>query len=994
MTRRPPASVFFALFTASGFAGLIYESIWSHYLKLFLGHAAYAQTLVLAIFMGGMALGSWLVSRFTRRIPNLLLGYALAELGIGILAVLFHRVFVGATGWAFDSVLPSLGGSGVDLFKWSLASALILPASILLGTTFPLMSAGILRVYPDTGARSLAMLYFTNSFGAAAGVLASGFILIDRIGLPGTIFTAGLLNIALAITVWAFVRAGDLAVAALPEPAGTAAARAGGVGRAILAVAFATGAASFIYEITWIRMLTLGLGASTHSFEVMLAAFILGMSLGAFWVRNRIARFGDPIAWLAGLLVAKAVFAIYAIWVYGGVLDFIQWMMHSAARTDGGYVLITLAGLAASIAVMFPTAFCAGITLPLATHALAARGGGEAAIGRVYGANTAGCIVGAAFATHLGMEALGLKGLTGLGALLDVGVGALIYVVAHRGERPRRAYGATAAALAIALIAYATTSLDLLKMSSGVFRHGFFDDPATSQVKFYRDGKTSTIAVVDTRSKRSIRTNGKSDASLEMNPNEGPAIDEATMVLAAALPLAMRPDAATVANIGLGSGLTTHTLLGSSRVRTLDTVEIEPMVVEGARLFDPLNRRAYRDPRSHIHIEDAKTFFAAHPARYDIIVSEPSNPWVSGVSTLFSEEFYGQVVRYIAPRGLFVQWVQAYEINVGLVSSIFLALGKHFEDYAIFVGGKSGDLFIVASPRGALPRLDGAIFNEPAFAADLGRLGFRSVADLEALRVGGRGAIEPLFHQTGFPANSDYFPVLDQRAARSRFKNESAEELRRLRDAEVPLLALIDGESRTPLARIHEAGTNRPVRVDRALEGAEAIGVFLGGPASQARSLDAPARSAALVARALLDNCAGAETQWLEALESLARLASPYLDRAAVAVVFERAQASRCFKSLDEPARDRVRLMQAMNDRDADAITQVAMRLIDKARNAEERGTYVLAAMAGHLAKGRRDEARILAEKEFVTLAPAQRETLAMRLAVAQAFWKPQAARP
>src|SRR5205809_2272293 len=97
---RIPRSAFFALFTVSGFAGLIYESIWSHYLKLFLGHAAYAQTLVLAIFMGGMALGSWLVSRFTLRIADLLRGYALAELGIGVLAILFHRVFVALTSWA------------------------------------------------------------------------------------------------------------------------------------------------------------------------------------------------------------------------------------------------------------------------------------------------------------------------------------------------------------------------------------------------------------------------------------------------------------------------------------------------------------------------------------------------------------------------------------------------------------------------------------------------------------------------------------------------------------------------------------------------------------------------------------------------------------------------------------------------------------------------------------------------------------------------------
>jgi predicted membrane-bound spermidine synthase len=204
---RVPVGAFFALFTVSGFAGLIYESIWSHYLKLFLGHAAYAQTLVLAIFMGGMALGSWLVARYTLRIPNLLRGYALAELGIGILAITFHGVFQATTGWALDSLFPSIGGgAGVDVVKWVIASALILPASLLLGTTFPLMSAGVMRLYPEVGGRALAMLYFTNSFGAAMGVLASGFLLIARVGLPGTILTAGILNIVLALAVWALAR--------------------------------------------------------------------------------------------------------------------------------------------------------------------------------------------------------------------------------------------------------------------------------------------------------------------------------------------------------------------------------------------------------------------------------------------------------------------------------------------------------------------------------------------------------------------------------------------------------------------------------------------------------------------------------------------------------------------------------------------------------------------------------------------------------------------
>ena len=181
---RIPRSVFFLLFTVSGFAGLIYESIWSHYLKLFLGHAAYAQTLVLALFMGGMAIGSWMCSRWSARWRNLLRGYALAEALIGLAALAFHPIFVAATETAYESMLPALGDeTSAALFKWALAGLLILPQSILLGTTFPLMSAGLIRRYPAAPGESLAMLYFTNSLGAAIGVLASGFVMIEALEL-------------------------------------------------------------------------------------------------------------------------------------------------------------------------------------------------------------------------------------------------------------------------------------------------------------------------------------------------------------------------------------------------------------------------------------------------------------------------------------------------------------------------------------------------------------------------------------------------------------------------------------------------------------------------------------------------------------------------------------------------------------------------------------------------------------------------------------------
>jgi spermidine synthase len=996
MTTRVPVGVFFALFTVSGFAGLIYQSIWSHYLKLFLGHAAYAQTLVLGIFMGGMAIGSWLVSRYTHRIRNLLLGYAIAELGIGILALLFHRVFLAAIAWAFDSVMPALGGTGVDLFKWTLASVLILPASVLLGTTFPLMSAGILRVYPDVGGRALSMLYFTNSFGAAIGVLASGFFLIDRVGLPGTIFTAGMLNVVLALVVWLITKriaAPAVTAPTAQTPEGAQAGRA--ITRAILLLAFATGAASFIYEITWIRMLTLGLGASTHAFEVMLAAFILAMSLGAFWFRNRIGRLGNDLAWLAGLLFAKAFLAVYAVWVYGDVLTFIQWMMTAVARTDGGYALTTFAGLVASMLVMFPTAFCAGMTLPLATHALTSRGLGEASIGKVYGANTAGCILGAALATHVGMEALGVKGLTGLGAFFDVAVGAFLLLTTAPAARRSRSMAIVAALFILGAVGFYAAQLDLLRMSSGVFRAGVFNDPRTSKVVFYRDGKTATISVVDNRTNRSIRTNGKPDASMEFDPKLPAAADESTMVLAAALPLAMKPDAQLIANIGFGSGMTTHTLLGSPRLRELDSIEIESVMVEGAKFFHPRNRRAYEDPRSRIHIDDAKTYFASAGRRYDIIVSEPSNPWVSGVSTLFSEEFYGQVKRYLKDDGLLVQWVQAYEIDVGLLSTIFNALGRHFGDYTVYTAD-GFDLLVVATPAGKLPSLTDEVFQLPGVRDELAYLGYEKLGDLQMLRVAGRKTLEPLFRRMGYPPNSDFFPILDQRAPRARFKRYDAADLAYMRYSLVPALPFLDGEWRTPLARILRVGKNRSKRLDFVAVGAEAVVVAAGGEVDSAKFLLPADRVVPLLVHALAENCKGSQTAWVDQVTNVARFAVPVLEAKDVAIVFEKARASRCARSLDEGNARRLALLQAINDRDAESMVRLAEAALQALPDGmeKERGYFLSAAMAGHLAKGRVAEARALSERYGPQLSPADRSSLILQLLDAHAGSAPRPVTP
>ena len=175
---------------------------------------------------------------------------------------------------------------------------------------------------------------------------------------------------------------------------------------------------------------------------------------------------------------------------------------------------------------------------------------------------------------------------------------------------------------------------------------------------FSRDGQTATVAVYESTQPigrmRAIATNGKVDAGMAVSMAQAPTSDESTMILLAALPLALRDDYQRVGVIGFGSGLSTHTLLGDQRVGRVETVEIEPAMVEGARLFGERVERAFNDPRSHVVIDDAKSYFAASPRKYDLIISEPSNPWVGGTAALFSDEFYAFVPQQLNEGGVFV----------------------------------------------------------------------------------------------------------------------------------------------------------------------------------------------------------------------------------------------------------------------------------------------------------------------------------------------------
>ena len=837
-------------FVLSGAAGLIYESIWSRYLGLFVGHSAYAQTIVLVIFLGGMSAGAAWVARRSATLKSPLRWYARAEAACGVIGLAFHGVFGVVTAFCYDTLFPALpGGTVLLVVKWTIAALLILPQSVLLGTTFPLMSAGFLRATsPDghTGSgKVLANLYFANSFGAAVGVLIAGFALISAFGLPGTLQTAAILNIVVAAMVVAAVQFAQEETDAPVDPAPAAAVEAAPVPahvwRVLLVVAAGTAVSSFIYEIAWVRMLSLVLGSATHSFELMLSAFILGLSLGALWVRTRADGFRDPMRTLAVTQWIMGALAIATMSVYMMSFDWMASLLETLAKTDEGYRAFSIARYAICLAVMLPATFCAGITLPLITRMLLGAGAGERAIGAVYSINTLGSIVGAALAALVLLPLIGLKALLVSGAVIDMALGVWLMWLAGASSRETRKFAVGLAGATVFAVLGATLNAPFTReiLTSGVSRYGRVEHTGRNVV-FYRDGRTATVSVRKTPGKQqySLSTNGKPDASLSEIWFDSTAVaervitgDESTQLLLPMIMLAHVPRATEGAVIGQGSGMSSHFLLGSPHLTRLTTIDIESEMVRGSHVFYPVNRRVFDDPRSHFVYDDARSVFASARRQYDFILSEPSNPWVSGVSGLFTDEFYRRARQYLAPHGIFGQWLHLYEINDDLVLSVVRAVHRNFPSYRIYLTNDV-DILIVASADSVLPAPDWSVFEYPKVAEDLRRFRRITPEALEGTIVATNRSLAPIV-LSGDLVNSDFYPVLDLSAERTRYKKDAARGFMDVTGDRFDLLAALD-ERRIGFGTETREGLDLP----RAILRARSARLRAGEPAPASDSIE------------------------------------------------------------------------------------------------------------------------------------------------------------
>lgn len=726
LTPRPPKNLVAALLFLSGATALVYELVWSKYLGNVLGNSGQAHAVVLATFMGGLALGAFVFGRTADRVKSPLALYGVLELGVGLYALAFPYV-LGALEHLWLALAPHVP-EGLRVAPRLLVSSLSLVVpTLLMGGTLP----ALVRHFAASLAgvrKELARLYAINSLGAAVGVYVAGTRLVPLVGLSASARIAAGLNVFLALAALALARQHPPAVVAGAAPAAEDVAYPRRAVRAALIGVMLSGFTSMLYQVTWIRLLAIVLGASTYAFTLILTAFILGIGLGSFWLMTR-KEGGDSLklyGWTQVGLVLSLCVALPLYVRLPHLFRWSEWMLTRAVETWPIFQGVTFAFCCAVLLV--PT-FIMGAAFPAAARVATAKVsevGRE--LGGVYLWNTAGTLSGSVLGGLVLMPFWGMQGNFIAGAVANLIAAALAF---HALSAPREGEGQGAAPSAPAWRTFAPVGVTAVLAAvvlgsmqgwpqrlSNIAAVRAYQKPPESYPKlveymekritprFYADDTFATVMVGDLASEnlRFMKINGKTDAS-----NGG---DIETQVMAAHLGVLLHPrDPKNVLVVGAGAAITAGSLL-THPVERLDMVEISPAVIEAARLFKDDNRNAVDDPRTHVHIDDAKTFMALAPIRYDLIVSVPSNPWVTGVAGLFTRDFFQLVDKHLTDDGVLVQWIHTYESNRELVALVIRTLQDTFPHSTTWLGPE--DLVLVASRKPLS-------FDEAAVAARMAR---------------------------------------------------------------------------------------------------------------------------------------------------------------------------------------------------------------------------------------------------------------------------------
>jgi spermidine synthase len=679
-------------FFLSGATGLVYQIVWMRMLGLVFGHTVLATTTVLVAFMAGLALGSWLLARRAPRLGNLIAAYGWLELGIGVYCALLP-LLLSAAATTYLALARGLGLSygTFTLVQFILAGLVLLVPTTLMGGTLPVLGQALARD-PGRLGRTIGALYAINTFGAVAGVAVAGYLLLPAVGNRWSLLIGAAANLAVGALAIAYARGRHASAPAVPAaaeapPALTA------EGRATVLALGLSGALAMVYEVAWTRALALIIGSSTYAFTAMLLAFLIGIAGGSalyswMWGRRRATpgRF-------AVIQVAIALATAGAMLVYERLPAL---FLRGFARSDApGAVALTQVVVCVA-ALLLATLFI-GATFPCAVSA-AARGAGRAGedVGRTYAVNTLGAIAGSALGGLVLIPTLGLHASLRLAVVANLLLAAALFLGPPRPVRRRRQVAAgLAAALAVGAWLIPPWSRDILSSGVAVYARQyqnlgwtqFMGRAVPKDILYYRDGPTATVTVHREGDNIFLRVNGKTDASTGH--------DMVTQLMSGHLPMLLHPGAKQALVIGLGSGVTAGAITGYDFER-LDVVEIEPSVVEAARFFGAYNANVLDNPAVHVSIADGRNVLLTTPRRYDVIVSEPSNPWIGGLASLFTVEMFQHARDRLQPGGVMVQWIQAYALEAEDLRMVIHTFASVFPATSVWAG-TPGDFLLVGS---------------------------------------------------------------------------------------------------------------------------------------------------------------------------------------------------------------------------------------------------------------------------------------------------------
>ena len=712
------------LFFVSGATALVYQTLWARELHHVFGTSTFAIATVLSAFMAGLAIGGFWMGKHADRIARPLRAYGLIEAGIGVYALIFPYLVAMVTplylsAWRVLEPSPVVFG----LIQFVLVGVTLLIPTALMGATLPLLARFATQRLGAAGDR-VGTLYGVNTAGAVFGTALAGFVLLPSLGLWLTTVLAAAANLILA--------AGALQLSKYSGGGGQVLVVENDLDQqpfspALLTVTVAIGLAGFAslaYEVAWFRVLGLMLGASTYAFTVMLLAFLSGIAIGGRVggpMADRVLQNRGPggVLRALGLIeIGVALTSYLSMYLYPELPYWYVWMFEwlgAETRPEQMWVVsLALSGL-----IMTPAAVLMGAAFPFAVRAVV--GNSEElgrSVGMVYGANTLGGVAGAALAGFVLLPGLHVQGTVFLAAIVNLAAAVVIMVGGGFKDLPLSTslrYAGLVAAFVLVVVGIGQRPpWNPLLMTAGMYkyvssvedksREGIYSySVGQYDLLYYEEGLSSVVTVARNTESENIwlANNGKVDASTS--------IDMPTQVLVSLLPMQFVDDPKHVVVIGLASGITAGAVTLIDDVETLEVVELEPAIIRATEFFEPYNHFLLADARTKIILNDGRNhILLAQPGTYDVIVSEPSNPWLTGVSNLFTHEFLAMGKTRLKPDGVWAQWVQTYGMDTGDLRSLMGTFAAVYDYVLMYATAEGADLILIGADKPLEPSLDRA----------------------------------------------------------------------------------------------------------------------------------------------------------------------------------------------------------------------------------------------------------------------------------------------